>query len=106
MTIVKADEIDAEVYRVMGWLEDANPISDAKKALNNGDHGPWGIRGIIVYLPSIDKSDYKEAAKKYGYRVIEGTSDGLRSDEHKKFNDLAKQYANKYNIYAQTSSKN
>ncbi len=102
--IIRANDIDIEIHRVMGWLDVAAPTLDAEKALNNSEHRLWGVRDIVTYLPGIDKKDYKVAAKKYGYRIIEGTTDGLRSDEHKRYNDLAKQYAKKYNIYVQVHS--
>jgi hypothetical protein len=102
--VVKADDIDMEVHRIMGWLDGAAPELDAEKALNNDEHRLWGVRGIVTYLPGIDREYYKVAAKRYGYRIIEGTTDGLKSDEHERYNDLAKQYAKKYNIYVQEHS--
>lgn len=88
---------DVEVHGIMGWLDSAEATTDARKALKNGDTRLWAVREIVLYLPGIEGEDKKLMAEKYGYRVVEGTSDGLVTGEHARLNTKAKEYAEKYN---------
>ena len=96
---IQANDVDAEVRKLMGWLDTANPTEDAKKSIETGDERLLSVIGIVRYIPGVDQKDYQKLADSYGLRDIEGTSDGLVSKEHKRLNDLARKYAKKYNEY-------
>ena len=84
-------------------LERADPTVDANEAIRRHDLRFLAIRGYATEVPGID--DYEERfSEKYGYRVIEGTSDALINDTDRTLQNLAIRYAKAYNSVNDQSS--
>ena len=64
------------------WVEKADPLADAKKAVDRREFTLLGINGYTWTIPGIDESKKFELRKKYGLRIIEGTSDAIQGEEH------------------------
>jgi hypothetical protein len=79
------------------WLESANPELDAKNAIDRKDFRLRAIYGYVLIVPGLDQRDYDEYKKTFGFNPIEGTSDSLISSDHARFNQLASEYAFRYN---------
>jgi len=79
------------------WLEEANPIQDARQASNQGDHRLRAVYGYTLVIPGVNEKEHAEYRNKYGVNPIEGTSDSLINDEHARLNKLAYDYAMQYN---------
>ena len=79
------------------WLKDAEPTVDAKKALEKGDLRLKAVYGYSLYIPGTKPEQFTNYKNKYGVMPIEGTSDVIESEEHKKLNHLAVEYAEQYN---------
>lgn len=79
------------------WIEDANPIQDAREAFNQGDKRLRAVYGYTLVIPGVSEEDYVEYKNKFGVNLIEGTSDSLLNDEHARLNNLAYDYAMQYN---------
>ncbi len=79
------------------WLESANPELDAKKAIDRKDFRLRVIYRYVLSVPGVDQRDYHEHNKTFGFNPIEGTSDSLVSGEHARLNQLASEYACRYN---------
>ena len=86
-----------ESVEKLQWLKKANPVEDANNALKNGDSRLRAIYGFVLFIPGKKYEEFSELENKYGINPIEGTSDSLSGSEHKKLNDLAIEYAKKYN---------
>ena len=79
------------------WLESANPELDAKNAIDRSDFRLRAIYGYVLIVPGVGQGDYDEYKKIFGFNPIEGTSDSLVSAEHARLNQLASEYAFRYN---------
>jgi hypothetical protein len=79
------------------WLESANPELDAKKAIDRKDFRLRAIYGYVLSVPGVGQRDYDEYKRTFGFNPIEGTSDSLISGEHARLNQLASEYAFRYN---------
>ncbi|MCG2711407.1 MAG: hypothetical protein L6416_03675 [Candidatus Omnitrophica bacterium] len=75
--------------------ENANPIEDAKIAIENNDLRFVGLRGYVPIVPGVP--DYhKIYSDKFGVKLVIGTSDFL-TPEVVRINKLAHKYALEYN---------
>ena len=92
-----AQEQKVDQVAKLKWLDSANPVLDAKKAIKKGDYRLRAIFGYAVKVPGIDQGKYEDYKKIYGFNPIEGTSDALVSSEHVRLQHLASEYALKYN---------
>ncbi|MHC4874527.1 MAG: hypothetical protein ACYTFY_21960 [Planctomycetota bacterium] len=54
------------------------------------------VMGLGIIIPGTE-GDTKDYIKKYGYKVIPGTSDTIKNPEHLKFINEAHKYAEKHN---------
>ncbi len=79
------------------WLESANPELDAITAIDRKDFRLRAIYGYVLTVPGVDQRDYDEYKKTFGFNPIEGTGDSLISSEHARLNQLASEYAFRYN---------
>jgi len=79
------------------WLESANPELDAKRAIDRKDFRLRAVYGYVLSVPGVDQRNYDEYKKTFGFNPIEGTSDSLISPEHARLNQLASEYAFRYN---------
>ena len=76
-------------------IEHAEPSIDLKEALQQHDFRFIAIMGYAVYVPGVD--DYYENYERYGYKIIEGTSDVIEDSEHGRLIGIAIHYAEIYN---------
>ena len=73
-----------------------NAVEDARHAVAMNDIRLFAVYGITIELPGVT-NDSPETRAKYGYRIIEGTGDALKTAEDRKLNDNARAYAARYN---------
>ena len=79
------------------WLEYADPIVDAQKALASNDYRLVGVYGYVVSIPGVEMAQWLTYQQRYGLRPIEGTSDALEGEEHARLVRKATEYAERYN---------
>lgn len=79
------------------WLEEANPIVDAQKAIKNNDYKFKAVYGYALIIPGIEPKKQKHIADQYGVSPIEGTSDDISGNDHARLINLAYEYAETYN---------
>ena len=70
--------------------------AEVDAAVSTGDLRFVGVMGIGLIVPGVPDYHEKYAAK-YGVRVIENTSDAIESKEHGRLQEVAYEYAEKYN---------
>jgi hypothetical protein len=88
---------DSQVAKLK-WLDTANPIEDAQRALEKHDIRLKAVYGYALTVPGInDKEKYSIYENKFGFDPIDGASDNLQSEEHSRLNQRAYDYALKYN---------
>ena len=77
-------------------LEGADPAQDIERAIKKGDLRFIGVMGYSLIVPGVE--DYHERYEKNnGVRIIEGASDFILSDDVQRLNELATDYAERYN---------
>jgi len=94
-----AEKAAPEQVRQLQWLDKADPIEDAKKALVAGDAHLLAVNGYTEIIPGVEQSKTLEYKSRYGVQAIKGTSDAFVSSEHNRLNNVASEYARKYNEY-------
>jgi hypothetical protein len=90
-------ERDSASVAQLRWLEHADPIVDAQKALVSNDHRLVGVYGYVLSIPGVQTSQWLTYQQRYGVRPIEGTSDALEGEEHERLVRMAREYAERYN---------
>lgn len=75
-------------------IEFRDVISDLNESIKNNDFRFVGIYGYTIEIPSIDDGKWEKELKKYGYKMIEGTSDVI--DDIRLYK-IARKYAREYN---------
>lgn len=86
-------------YGDLRCYEKANPESELNKAIERNDLRFMAMRGYSEYVPGIN--DYYEKYTRYGYKVINGSSDVVKNYEHSRLMAIASNYAEKYNTLLQ-----
>ena len=81
------------------WVLNANPVTDAKKAVERNDRTLLGVHGYTWTIPGVEESEKHEYRKKYGLKLIEGTGDVVLNREHLDLIKKATEYARRYNMY-------
>ena len=81
------------------WVETADPIIDAKRAVERMDFTLRGVNGYTWTIPGVAEADKFAYRDKYGMKAIEGTSDTIMGAEHGRLIVLATKYAKTYNEY-------
>jgi len=94
-----AAEPEPDLVKQLQWVEKADPLADAKKAVDRREFTLLGVDGYTWTIPGIEDSKKFELRKKYGLKIIEGTSDVVQGEEQKRLQGLATEYAKKYNLY-------
>ena len=89
---------ESEEIKVLRWVDKADPIADYKVALAKGDHRLLAVRGLAVSLPGTAPADLPRYEAAYGVKQIEGTTDGLVNQEHRRLVQRATDYAMAYNM--------
>jgi hypothetical protein len=75
-----------------------NPEKDANASLRKGEKSFLGVAGYAVTIPGISEKLAECPAVHNQAIVIRGTTDYLRGGErHRQLNDLAREYAVRYN---------
>jgi hypothetical protein len=77
-------------------IADANPAMDAQRAIAVKDLRFVEVMGYTYDAPGVDAA-HRPLIKKYGFRVIDGTSDCPATDEEEQLNQRAWNYAEAYN---------
>ena len=95
-SLAMADWCEDEVAKLI-WLEAADPVANAKGAIESGDVRLLATYGLGVEIPGIPEKNALVEFSNKNYRVIEGTGDDLCSDEHARLNNMAYKYATVYN---------
>jgi hypothetical protein len=95
---VRATEPPSGV-RQLRWLETADPITDAKRAVERRDFTLLAVNGYTWSIPGVPEADKFAYRDKYGMKPIEGTSDVIMGTEHARLVDVATKYAKSYNEY-------
>lgn len=98
MPALAAESVPNEIQQLR-WLDGADPIADAKAALDRKDFRLVGVNGYTWIMPGVPESLKFEYKKKYGMRILEGTSDNLLNKEHEWLDALAYNYAERYNEF-------
>ncbi|HUX89794.1 MAG TPA: hypothetical protein VMV48_03795 [Gallionellaceae bacterium] len=96
---VCAAETEPEEVRQLRWVQQANPIVDAKAAVARNDFVLLGVLGYTWSIPGIQEEKKFVFREKYGVKLLEGTSDVILGTEHGRLIKLATEYAEKYNQY-------
>ena len=81
----------------LSWLRSADPISDAKTAIENNNKKYVAVYGFSIEIPGISEEESFEAYSNNNYEAIEGTGDDLCSEEHAELTNMAREYASNYN---------
>lgn len=86
-----------ERFAALRWVETANAVNDAKKALAAGDTGLWGYSSRIgPKLPGVEASEIEKTLKTHSMKKGQAMGDIVHGDEHLqlrlKFIEYAKQY--------------
>lgn len=73
-----------------------NAGSDALRAAETGDFRFIGVYGFTAEVPGMEEKG--GLVKKYGVRMIQGTSDAPCDEEHAQLDARAREYARAYNL--------
>ena len=90
---------EPEPIRLLRWVEKADPIADAKAAVERNHYVLIGVHGYSWTMPGVTKSKQFEYRDRYGVKLLEGTGDVILGEEHARLIGLALEYAEKYNLY-------
>lgn len=89
------------------WVKTADAAEDAKAAIEQKDFRLWVAAGRGERAPGLDNAMAGELKERCGVKYIQGSTDALRSSEHKALLKQAYQYAGDYNaIIAKHCTKN
>lgn len=75
-------------------LAKRSPSEEAQNAVRSGTPYLLGIRDYSVWFPGVEGM---EAAKKIGYRILEGTGDSMGGRSCRKYQREAAKYARAFN---------
>jgi hypothetical protein len=87
------------------WLVDADAVRDAKRAVESGDLRLLAIRGYTITTPGVPEDKTRTLRSVNGVRFIEGTSDVIVNEKHRKLLEVAQEYAREYNEYVVASTR-
>ena len=103
----ESDSLYAEAQaELLSWVDDADPIKDAKAALTQGNQKLWSIdnrAGSRIVGLSIEES--KKWARRNGIMSGEGLSDVIYGSRHLQRRIKFDRYAKRYNQYIIEHSK-
>lgn len=77
-------------------LQSADVGADVAAAVFRGDFRFVGVMGYALAVPAVPDYHEKYAAR-HDVRVIENTSDAIESPEHEQLQQVARDYAERYN---------
>ena len=99
--VAPARPLDAGAQKLQ-WLDSADPQADAAQAIAAGDLRLLGLATRAITLPGVDPDDFYRYEQACGYRLLDGVSDVVRSDEHLRLIQAARSYALRYNAIIKT----
>jgi hypothetical protein len=80
------------------WLDRADVHADFRRhVIKQHDTRFVGVYGLSVSIPGVDAATELRVLKNRRFRVIEGTSDVVTSEEYDRLLDKAYDYAKRYN---------
>ncbi|MFA5162845.1 MAG: hypothetical protein WC421_11465 [Elusimicrobiales bacterium] len=85
-----------EIPPALTRLENANPVADMHKAVDNGDFKFMVLGGYVSCIPGLP-SEAMRLKEITGTHSIVGTGDFFESTEHVRLQTIAKRYAEQYN---------
>jgi len=88
---------NSDTVAKLKWVETSDPLVDAKRSIKANDFRLLAVLGYTWVLPGVKDERKFKLRKKYGIKIIEGTSDVLESEEHARLIKLARNYAYQYN---------
>lgn len=77
-------------------LDLEHPEEDVTRNVAKGEFTFFGINGYSCDIPN-DKLDFNPLIQEYGIRCLEGTSDMVEGEEHRRLIERATVYAQSYN---------
>ena len=88
---------EKSAIEALSWVEDADPVADAKKAIARKDLKflNTGTRGLSV--PGVDEDKVKSLVDACGVVLLKGNGDVVFGDTHLEYLNKAMAYAEKYN---------
>lgn len=87
----------SEIVDSLKWINKANPVVDANKALQQGNYKYYAVYGDDFVIPGMSYEVSKSIINSNNYLAIEGTGDDMCSSEHLNLNIKAYKYAEHYN---------
>ncbi len=79
-------------------LDNSNPRDDLLRSVKSGDKRFVAVQSIALVCPGIPRNDFTVGLrKKYGMKIIAGTTDLLEDELATKLSRKASQYASEYN---------
>lgn len=86
----------AVLRTTLSSLDLEHPERDVAKNVAHGDFQFIGINGFTCDAPGTE-SDPDALIRKFGVRCLDGTSDVIEGEEHRKLIEKARAYAERYN---------
>lgn len=82
----------------LAWVYTANPVQDARKAIDAGEKTLWGFdhRGVKS-LPGVPPNKVDVLLKEYQFKRPAGQTDAIRGEEHRKALNAYRKYAEQFN---------
>ena len=99
-TRYEADEsmpTECEIPKSLRSLEDQNPESDARAAIEKLELRFLGVYGFTLMIPGLSNEEESCAKSRYLAIGIDGTSDAIMCREHYRLQSVAREYARRYN---------
>jgi hypothetical protein len=92
------DKIGAQaiVLQSLAWLKNANPVNDAKQAINKDSIYFIGVLGFALDVPAVQEY-YSLYKNKIPVIIIKGTGDAIISPDMAELNYRAREYALQFN---------
>ncbi|MES3021900.1 MAG: hypothetical protein V4857_09995 [Pseudomonadota bacterium] len=84
--------------KIVATFNIKDPASDARMNIANGDKRLIGICGYSCAVPGRDGDALRPLVKRFGLRVLEGTSCVIEGPEHATLHSLAVGYGIAYNV--------
>ena len=73
------------------------PAGEAKRDFDQGSYEIYSAMGYGLYYPGLDFDVGEAVAKKFGVKHLSGTTDAIRSDDHREFILAAFHFGMQYN---------
>ena len=88
---------EAQAVSLLRWLDTADPVADAKRAIDQGRPALLTLGGRGASLPGIAPERQSRLTLKCPLRPLRGATDTVRGDSHLRYLQRARDYAARYN---------